>query len=300
MSSIFHLPKFPKPPTAPDVSSQYTPSNWSDKNPALYAITFRDQGSLQQTYSNPFDYGQSTSVVDLVATTDSSRAGYNATTQMNMFVFDALKRAHHKRVATVTQHPLQSGFNISDHVVMQPTQLVLEVGMSDAIASYTVAGYTPMWTINKSKSVSAYQQMEALMTNRVLMTINTRLETYDSMILVDISVEDTARTYFGGLAMVLTFVQVFVADVSISYESARIQASGETTQGTVQPQPPSQTVVDQHKVGWGTPSAPLITVPGIIPGADVLSGLANFFARGGIPGAGLYTSNIMAGLPLGY
>jgi hypothetical protein len=262
------------------VSETYTPPNWSDQ-PALYAITFRTKGTVQQTDYNPFGYETNTPVETLRIDTPGSRAGYNSEIQTNMFVFDALRRAQHRLYAVATQHPLQTGFNISDHVIMQPAQITLEVGMSDAIESYTLAGYTPMWTANPSKSVSAYQQMEALMFNRQLLTINTRLETYDNMVLIELTTEDTRRTYFGGLHMVLTFQQVFVVDVSLSYESARLQSTGETQQGTVQALPPSQTVIVQHKIDTSIiDNAPnqLNLIPGMPPGAgnytsDLLQGI---------------------------
>jgi hypothetical protein len=221
---------------------------------------------------------------------NSSGNGYNAATRTVMLVFDAIKRARHNQTANLTQHPLQTGFNISDHVVKQPTVVNLEVGMSDAIASYALAGYTPMWTGNVSKSVSCYQEMVALMNNRQIVTLNTRLDTYQNMVLINIQVEDTHRTYFGGLAMSLTFQQVFIADVSTSYESARIQASNETQQGTVQPQAPVKAVVDQHKVPFG----PVLSVPGTVPGAEVLSDIANWLVQGAkVPGAGAWTSGIL-------
>jgi hypothetical protein len=213
---------------------------------------------------------------------------------MNMFVFDAIKRAQHRQTAIATQHPLQTGFNISDHVVMQPASLVLEVSMSDAIASFTAAGYTPMWSNNPSKSVSAYQQMEALMVNRQLMTINTRLDTYENMVLVEIASEETHRTYFGGLVMVLTFQQVFIADVSLAYPSAREQVSGETEKGAVQPLPPSKPIVDQHLV---TELKQKLVVSTVLQTYDPLSPLRLPGAVADIPGAGDYTSEILKSNP---
>lgn len=274
----------------PKAGFEYVPPNWSAQK-ALYAITFQAQGSVQISSYNPLlgtDPNESSAI--LRVDNPSVAAGFNKTTQTNMFVFDAIKRALHRQYANITQHPLQTGFNISDHVMMQPKELVLEVGMSDAIASYTIAGYTPMWAGNPSKSVSAYQQMESLMVNRQLMTINTRLETYQNMVLKEISVEDSDRTYFGGLAMTLNFQQVFVADVSLSYLSARPQATDETQKGNVQPQPPTKAVVDQHKV----PVIPLVTVPGTIPGAEPISAAANAaISIANIPGVGTYTSQIL-------
>jgi hypothetical protein len=294
MGTLPPNPPFLLPTTSqPVVKQQYVPPNWSNLKPSLYAITFASQGSIQQGAFNSFGSETESSEL-LIANTNDAKAGYNATLQMNMFVFDAIKRAQHRQTAVITQHPLQTGFNISDHVVMQPAQLVLEVAMSDAIASFTLAGYTPMWTSNPSKSVSAYQQMEALMVNRQLMTINTRLDTYSNMILADITSEDTERTYFGGLAMVLSFQQVFIADVSLSYESSRPQASGDTQKGAVQPLPPSKPVVDQHLV---TELKQKLAVSTVLQTYDPLSPLRLPGAVADIPGAGTYTSEILKSNP---
>lgn len=276
------------PPKVTGVAT-YTPPNWSNSTPQLYCITYRVPIANTSTIKgeNVVDNPDLTTKEQfrLGATANEGLAGYNAETRTVMLVFDAIKRAQHSQTATVTQHPLQAGYNIADHIIKQASRITLEVAMSDAIASYTLAGYTPMWRMNPSKSVSAYQQMEMLMINRQLVTINTRLDTYDNMALIDIEVEDSARTYCGGLAMALTFQEVFIADVVVSYESARMQSTGDTKQGTVQPQAPSQTVVAQHKLTTlekvvGKPMAAALA-PRKIPGAGVWSSaILSFPTRG--------------------
>lgn len=285
------------PDTPPDLSAfqtspvqvvrEYTPPNWSDR-PQLYCLTYRvpqsDTLTLQSAATLPEVVPDESSGY-YKSTTNVGLAGFNAETRMVMLVFDALKRAQHSQTAIVTQHPLQVGFNIADHIVKQPFRLTLEVAMSDAVASYSIAGYTPMWKLNPSKSVSAYQQMQALMDNRQVVTVMTRLEQYDNMVLINIEVEDSIRTFFGGLAMSLTFQEVFIADVAISYESARSQTATDTTEGTVQPQPPSKTIIDQHKM----PTIPGVSATGgIIPTFDwstIAQGLK-------VAGAGLWSSTI--------
>jgi hypothetical protein len=145
-------------------------------------------------------------------------------------------------------HPVQAGYNITDHVILQPSTLQLEVLMTDALAMYAMAGFKKMWSDDRSKSVAAYQRMKILMAKRIVMTVNTRLNVYNNMILVDIASEDSARTYFGGLFMTLQFQEIFVADVATTTNAVRLQSYGETELGDVQTQTPDQTTIDQHKI----------------------------------------------------
>jgi hypothetical protein len=210
---------------------QYSPPNWNGK--ALYSITVNTTTSTSLT-SDP-------SVIQM----DVSGAAQNAASSTTMFVFDGMKLADHDQSCIPTQHPLQAGYNIADHAVLQPARLVLEVLMSDAIAAYS----TGMWTGNPSKSISAFQQMQTLMQNRALLTISTRLQTYNNMLLVNVKSQDSQRHYSGQLSMILTFQQIFIGTIAIQSNSAREQTTGSTEQGTVNGQTPDATTLAQHVSG---------------------------------------------------
>ena len=162
---------------------------------------------------------------------------------VTMFVFDGIKNADFDQSCIPTQHPLQSGYNIADHAVLQPAMIVLDVVMSDAIAAYT----TGMWTGNPSKSVAAFQQMLTLMQNRALCTLNTRLQTYQNMLLRNVRASDNQENYYG-LKMTLTFEQIFIGTVSVQSNSVRSQTTGSTQQGQVNGQTPDSATLDQHTV----------------------------------------------------
>jgi hypothetical protein len=274
------LINLPSKTTLPEVIKAYTPSNWS-KEKALYAITFQGKigsmtgNSTAGTEQNPFtitaqDYG----------------SGFNSETQTYMFVFDAIMRASHRINAEITQHPVQTGYNITDHVIMQPMTLTLEVAMSDAISMYTLPGFSPMWGNNPSKSVAAFLQMKLFMKERQVMTVNTRLYTYDNMVLREISVEDSPKTYFGGLAMVLTFQEIIVADIAAQVQSQRIQSIGETTQGTVNGTVSDPTTVEAHTMTEEDYNTMKLSYPGG-------SSLPTYNASQTVPGAGLFTSQLL-------
>lgn len=261
------LPDVPAPsPTQLAKMQPFTPPNRNDQK-ALYAITFK----ATPAPVTPTGGGGDTPFT--MATTPSRMsAGYNSHTGTNMLIFDAFRRAQHRQVSRITQHPLQTGISITDHAVLQPAHITLEVQMSDAITSFSMgADSNPMWDRNPSKSVSAYQVMEQMMQQRILFTLLTRLETYDNMLLEEINVEDGPQTYFGGLVMILNCQQVFLVDVAQQTDSQRIQTTGETTQGTQQGQTPDQTTVDQHQVTQEQQSTAKN-----VPGAGIFSSAINW------------------------
>jgi hypothetical protein len=278
VSSIFKAPTKTGPPL---LQRHYTPKNWTD-------------GSQAQLYMLRIPLGQEVLPIGPNASENAdengSSFGFEVRVKEQILIFDALRRATHRLTATPTQHPLQFGFNIADHVIMQPVTLTLEVAMSDAIASRDSYGDSsiPMWTGNPSKSVSAFQQMKSLMEQRVLLTLNTRLETYKNVVLIAVDVEETARTYFGGLSMVLSFQQLFIANVTVQTASQRPQSTAQTTEGQKGTTPPTQAVTDQHKVE--KPSTPVnlkdivVAAPGA--GPSVLQEILH------VIGAGDWSSSI--------
>ena len=232
------------PTTNPDDSGpeQYTPANWSSQ-PSLYSLIINNS-----TSTTPVTIGADGTPVMQVNVAGS------ATT---MFVFDAIRLADIDHSLIPTQKPLQTGYNTSDHAVLQPARIVLEVKMSDVIAAYSSGVASdgkpnpPMWSGNPSKSVSAFQEMETLMINRALITVNTRYQTYGQCLLVNVRAKDDQANYFGA-SMVLTFQQLQISTVTTQYNSARSQTTGDTGLGTVQTQPPTGATESQFAVPSST------------------------------------------------
>jgi|SRR5208283_5001371 len=244
--------------------TQYAPPNWATQK-ALYSIVVNDR-----TTSTPVTRNENGQFV--------MRTNVSGST-VTMFVFDAIRRADHDQSCIPTKKPLQTGYNSSDHAVLQPAVIVLEAVMSDSIAAYS----SGMWTGNPSKSVSAYQQMKTLMRNRALITLNTRLETYSNCLLTNVRCADSQRYYYGA-ELILTFEQIILTQVSVQFNSARSQTTGSTAQGTVQPINPSAATLNQHTVQQAASVGTSLS-PSVAPGSLF-----------GIPGAGLISSNLVIGL----
>lgn len=294
ITSILKQPAATDPPTVPKI---YTPLNWINGDQLqLYMIVIPGVPVSTTTSAVTSESSFTTDIAGSPNAVDPSFMRMNVAERRNpntLYVFDALRRAQHRLQANPTEHPLQYGFNISDHIIMQPVIITLQVAMSDAVAEYPNTGSAArandqMWGGNPSKSVSAFQTMERLMKQRIMFTLNTRLETYQNMVLTNIDVEDDRRTYFGGLSMSLTFRQLFIAQVTVQTleDAARPQTTAQTTEGTKATTPPSQAVIDQHQIDPNNP--PIVSAPGGIP---TISGTALWNATKAAA-AGLWSSTI--------
>jgi hypothetical protein len=156
-------------------------------------------------------------------------AGTHFGTPDKIFVFDAVIKTEHQQRIEKTQHPIQTGANVSDHAYIMPARVELEIGMSDAMDSYVPGS----WSDNPSKSVSAYQTMVALAKARTPVTVTTRLAVYQNMLLTAISAPDNIETRFG-LKASLVFEELFTGTITTQTVSARPDLTNSTSLGSKQ------------------------------------------------------------------
>lgn len=146
------------------------------------------------------------------------------------YVFDAVLRAGHNLRLRPTENPIQTGANMSDHAIVLPVVITLEIGMSDALDAFNAN-----WGDLQHKSVSCFQTMVALQRSRVLFTLATRLSQYTNMLLINIRVQDDAQT-LSGLRAELTFQQIFLGSISTvaPVVSARQDVTNSNNAGSTQ------------------------------------------------------------------
>lgn len=148
--------------------------------------------------------------------------------------FDAILNVSTEHSATITQHPVQSGANISDHMYLEPVQITMEIGMSDAMASMVMGQWAGVG--GSSKSVNAYQKLVELQAARIPFTVLDRLNTYNNMVIKSVSVNDDFRTK-NGLRATVSMQQLIMANVTEEKVSAREWTSGSgVNRGETQPQ----------------------------------------------------------------
>jgi hypothetical protein len=167
----------------------------------------------------------------------------NTSTVVTNYVFDAVFKLLHKRTVKKTSHPVLTGVNISDHAYVLPTTVTLEIGMSDAMTSYDAG----VWVGASTKSISAWQIIKQLQLNRTLFTLQTRLDVYLNMLIVDVISPDDNRTEHG-LRATITLEELISASVSSTpSQSARSQTSDTTSLGVLQTTIPNVEQLIQHQ-----------------------------------------------------
>lgn len=138
-------------------------------------------------------------------------------TNIGGFVFDAVFSTDTEHSMTITQNPVQTGVNMSDHAFVNPVRITMQVGVSDAMGYRSGADYG---SDGQTKSVQAYRLLCKLQELRTPMKVVTRLNTYNNMLIESIEVSDDVSTLCAFKATV-NLVQVLVVNVGTEKVSAR-------------------------------------------------------------------------------
>jgi hypothetical protein len=230
-------------------------------------VTVSSQGAW-----TPPQYSKPALTILTVPATSNTATGQPSTPTIN-YVFDAVMRINHSRSLVKTQHPVLTGANISDHAFVKPSVVVLEIGMSDAMSSFSAG----VWVGAATKSVSAWQILKQLQISRTSLTLTTRLDTYANMLIKNLTSPDDNKTLHG-LRATVTLEEILSGSISsIPNVSARPQTSGSSSGGTIQSVPPNQSQIEQNVIPstlW--PNTPLFP---------------------SVPGAGLVSSNSLGQVP---
>ena len=246
--------------TASD-GSPYRPAQWQDAPlvtvtvPGTAADPVGNAGSGIAPSSQAITLDDGSTVTPAFVDNSNLHPGTPGTPD-TVYVFDAIIRTEHQQRIEKTQHPIQTGANISDHAFIQPARVVLEIGMSDAMDSY-IPG---QWTGDNSKSVNTYQTLKGIAAARQPLTVTTRLNVYSNMLLTSVSAPDTVETKFGLRASVV-FEELLTGTVTSQQVSARSDLTGATNLGTKSPLPVPNSILQQNQTTQTT----------TVPDAGVLS-----------------------------
>ena len=145
--------------------------------------------------------------------------------------FDAVIKTDHTSKLTMTDHPVEAGANITDHAYVEPSEISMEIGVSDSAFE---AGRFGAGT----RSVTAFQELLKLQHSREPLTVVTRLNTYRNMLISSITAPDDFSTMHALKAVIMMReVMVVTAEtVTVSPRaSAQPQKTGSTNKGAVQP-----------------------------------------------------------------
>lgn len=189
-------------------------------------------------------------------------------TKIESLTVDAVLTETHTFSNTVTDHPVEEGMNISDHVRKNPDGLVLECFISNTPLGSTGASRqveqngvkwntkVPSASENAKRRGEAFDKLKKLMDDGTLCKVVTNLRTYTNMELVDLTLPVTTKS-FHGLQFTATFKLVRIVETSSARGSAKApQTSGKKNGGSKPLAPVDDTAPLKKiaKVGQGSDS----------------------------------------------
>ena len=129
----------------------------------------------------------------------------------NTYVFDAVLKVEHNPTRRITEHPVQTGANITDHSYQLPNHVSFEIGMSDAMDSYLWGQWDNGGPL--AKSVVAYQKLVEIQNSGLPVTLQTRLAQYKNMVIENIFAPEDYTT-FNSLKCKVHFKEIMTAGVT--------------------------------------------------------------------------------------
>lgn len=150
------------------------------------------------------------------------------------YFFDAFLKESHTGSVRITEHPVQSGANISDHAYNLPDRLTIEIFVSDVMDAVISGQFNDAET----KSLSAYKVLRKLKEDRQPLSIRTRLHYYENMLIENMTSNDDMNTS-ASLKCQVAFRQIMTAVISEEIVSAKPYVDVSTNKGKVSATTPS-------------------------------------------------------------
>ena len=144
-------------------------------------------------------------------------------TNIGGYFFDGFIQVEHNIELQTTSNPVETGASVVDHAYVKPAELVMKVMMSDVHQSLVPGQFTGA----SFRSVNAWQVLRKLQSDRIPMSVLTRLGLYTNMLITKLATTDTAET-FRALSAEVTLREIPVARV----KTVKISSADQTTINT--------------------------------------------------------------------
>lgn len=148
------------------------------------------------------------------------------------YFFDAVIKEEHTSSLRMTEHPVQTGANITDHAFVLPARVVLEIGMSDVMDSLVQGQFVN----DQTRSISAFQTLKRIQEARSLLNVTTHLHQYKNMLIEQIHTPHDYKTVTG-LRCMVSLKEIFMAVVEKTKVSAIETVTKEVEFGNVPADP---------------------------------------------------------------
>lgn len=161
--------------------------------------------------------------------------------------FDVAESETHRASARVTDHPVETGAQITDHVVAEPDALDLVARVTNT----PVVGENDLAALSPFRAEEAYRRLIELKNLGDVVTVVTSLREYENMILTSVAVTRNAQTG-GVLALSLSLRQIRTAtsevvDLPTPIKNARVRGQPILDQGKKPTTDAPEAVTEQSK-----------------------------------------------------
>ena len=145
------------------------------------------------------------------------------------YFFDGFIDVSHSVNTQVTTHQVQKGVSVSDHAYLEPVEVTMTIKMSDAMQGMIESDFIG---ISYTRSTAAYKILRQLQQQRLAFQIHTRLETYQNMMITQLSVNDDYMNYTG-LECTVKMRELMVVSEKVVKVSTREQTTANSNSGTI-------------------------------------------------------------------
>lgn len=150
-------------------------------------------------------------------------------TNIGGYFFDGFITVTHNKQLEITQNPVETGSSIVDHSYVKPATLTMKIVVSDAHASLVQGQFSDSW----SRAVSAWNVLKQLQEDRIPVSVLTKLDLYENMLIQSLQATDEANTYTT-LSADVTLQEIPIARVRTVKISAADQATLKTEMGKIE------------------------------------------------------------------
>lgn len=150
-------------------------------------------------------------------------------TNIGGYFFDGFITVTHNKRLEITQNPVETGASIVDHSYVKPATLTMKIVVSDAHASLVQGQFSDSW----SRAVSAWNVLKQLQEDRIPVSVLTKLDLYENMLIQNLQATDEANTYTT-LSADVTLQEIPIARVRTVKISAADQATLKTEMGKIE------------------------------------------------------------------
>ena len=150
-------------------------------------------------------------------------------TNIGGYFFDGFITVTHNKQLEITQNPVETGASVVDHAYVKPATVTMKIIVSDVHASLVEGQFSDSW----SRAVSAWNVLKQLQEDRIPVSVLTKLDLYENMLIQNLQATDEANTYTT-LSADVTLQEIPIARVRTVKISAAGQATLKTEMGKIE------------------------------------------------------------------